>query len=1279
MRLAVAALLTAAVVPSAAAQVDLVLEGGTVQGALSYDGSTIVAMHDDIVTITFTVEYALGMSFPDGDEFNTVASVPVPESSIFRKQSMSSDSPDVPCSTAGCTGVIFTGQTVTFTTTFHAENPGSTTFTANTDLNLRTESDRTNNTWEVAVEVVETASVSDISVRIADVIDAETYDSGARQGTIALDKPVTVCAWIKNGGPDDADDVVVVGTASSSAISGFSVAQADFFNFARVVPQPATGTCVTDGAGGFTCEGISIAAGDSVKLNIHGFGFEPLLGTMGIQAARPSAEDPNTTNNLDFVTLDVIDNGARGFAVIPVNALTIVGQPIDFFVFDCPLNDDGAADFGPDGIPATDDDDCVPVPFAEWLLSGDIGSIAPIAGSTTRLTPALPIGFDSAGGVILAQYDQKSGEAIVTVAAPAAIHGRMVFPESNFDRGVDGLAVLLLDQDGNFIRQEITHSRDLDGDGFIDPSTEQGLFWFEDLLPGTYRLRLVLTPPWMPVDVTEMEVSLEPANIEVPIFEVTPTGEDMGDFNLDFGDLPSPYPDATAECPIAGGGRPCYQTLAKDNGAAHGIRDDLLLGYLIDPDADGAPDNNARGDDNNNLDDEDSAVYFDWPGEGGTARVGIQVFNATPKSAYLMMWVDMNDNGQLGDTVQEYAITGEPIPPLVGAVFVEAAFPVPPLPLDYDPFVRIRLTTDPSATFLGRPYGLYLDGEVEDSFVSGWGSGNADFGDAPDEPDESRPGVPAGYPTRLADDGARHAFVSTVRLGDRIDDEEEGQPTIDADGDDRDSGFNSDEDGVLFGPGFVVVASDPSVLTRNARTYRYGISRGATATLTPLASTDGKLDAWIDFNRDGDWDDDGEQVYDSVPVEGAPDYTVLNLTVPETAAPGVTFVRFRFSIEGDLEPSGIAPNGEVEDYMLRIFDGIPVTNSADNGPASLREAIETANAATVPVLIDLANLGKTAATIELTSPLPEITTAVVINGAGTVLDGSAAGTNADGLRISGDGGAVSGLTVRAFDGNGIVLAGDGAVVSDSRVENNGGSGIRVSGSANAILGTVSRANAGLGIDGGGDGATPNDPDDVDGVQNYPLITSVEIADSLRISGSLSSVPTSRYAIEFFAGTACEAGESGADAYALGTRVVTTDNTGQSNFAFAFPVPVSNTAAVTATATSAVAGTSELSACAFATEIELPAGELPPEASLGVSYPNPASGKTTIPFDLPSRAHVRIDVFDALGRRVTTLVDGETPAGRHEVTFDAAGLPAGLYIYRLTASSRTLVRHLIIVR
>ena len=56
--------------------------------------------------------------------------------------------------------------------------------------------------------------------------------------------------------------------------------------------------------------------------------------------------------------------------------------------------------------------------------------------------------------------------------------------------------------------------------------------------------------------------------------------------------------------------------------------------------------------------------------------------------------------------------------------------------------------------------------------------------------------------------------------------------------------------------------------------------------------------------------------------------------------------------------------------------------------------------------------------------------------------------------------------------------------------------------------------------------------------------------------------------------------------------------------------------------------------------------LPARFALGPNYPNPFNPSTIIPYQLPTATHVRLEVFNLLGQRIATLVDGTRPAGFH---------------------------------
>jgi len=178
-----------------------------------------------------------------------------------------------------------------------------------------------------------------------------------------------------------------------------------------------------------------------------------------------------------------------------------------------------------------------------------------------------------------------------------------------------------------------------------------------------------------------------------------------------------------------------------------------------------------------------------------------------------------------------------------------------------------------------------------------------DFGDAP-----------APYPTTVVDNGARHA-ESALRLGTQWDAEADGQFDELATGDD-DTSSPDDEDGVTISGGFTLLAG-----------------RNGTATVTINGGGgNARLYGWIDFNRDGDWSDAGEQIFDGTTTI-ADGTSTLAFAVPITSTAGPTFARFRLSTDLGLSFDGAASDGEVEDYRVTI--------QANRAPVAVAHASNT--------------------------------------------------------------------------------------------------------------------------------------------------------------------------------------------------------------------------------------------------------------------------------------------------------------------------------------------------
>lgn len=336
-----------------------------------------------------------------------------------------------------------------------------------------------------------------------------------------------------------------------------------------------------------------------------------------------------------------------------------------------------------------------------------------------------------------------------------------------------------------------------------------------------------------------------------------------------------------------------YPTLLVNDGARHNYLPGMYLGSGVDFEPNGQVTDDATGDDLAGIDDDDG-VTFSPLVPGVTTTIEVQAAIPAGTDGYLNAWIDFNNDGDWDDDPGEQIFDGQPL--ASGPNTLHFHVPASTALLDQSETVKARFRF---SSVEGLGYGGWApDGEVEDYALS-VAPAELDFGDAPDPT----------YPTTVASDGARHVIVPGMFLGDRVDAEPDGQADPDALGDDLHG--DSDENGVNF--------VSPLASTQ-------------TTELVVTASADGFLDAWVDFNADGDWEDwvDGinEQVFVSRPLTAGAN--LLSFDVPLTAVAGRTFARFRFSSAGGLSFDLPALDGEVEDYAVQIAP--LVDPSRDLGP-----------------------------------------------------------------------------------------------------------------------------------------------------------------------------------------------------------------------------------------------------------------------------------------------------------------------------------------------------------
>jgi len=416
----------------------------------------------------------------------------------------------------------------------------------------------------------------------------------------------------------------------------------------------------------------------------------------------------------------------------------------------------------------------------------------------------------------------------------------------------------------------------------------------------------------------------------------------VGNVNMDFGDAPE-----------TAGGR--YPTTLGLNGAVHIVTEPALyLGQRVDAERDGQVSGNARGDDDDSngfavstagtlrvtTSAPQTPAVLQLPRpltliiDGATLTDGA-IFTVTNNGRTAAFEYDSNNSLQSVSSIRiPFAVTDtlEEIAQRTVAVLSAAVAPSgDPLGLlpSHAGNGAVHLGGDGVSVLPGRGLseaGLanpITDGEtftIDVPKAGGTVRYTFEFDNRTLATGVARGNIPVSFDKGTTQDGYVEAVrlaVLSARLGIAATNFGNGQLELNGD----------DDDGVVMG----------------------ALNRNTVTEVTVTASADGLLDAWIDFNRDGDFDDPGEQIFASQQLKAG--QNVFEVRTPADTVDGQTVARFRLSSIGGLRSTGLAPDGEVEDYVVQIIPGTPPIAVDDPfGPSDPRSYQVSENDAGTTVL-----------------------------------------------------------------------------------------------------------------------------------------------------------------------------------------------------------------------------------------------------------------------------------------------------------------------------------------
>lgn len=496
---------------------------------------------------------------------------------------------------------------------------------------------------------------------------------------------------------------------------------------------------------------------------------------------------------------------------------------------------------------------------------------------------------------------------------------------------------------------------------------------------------------------------------------------------------------------------------------------------------------------------------------------------------------------------------------------------------------------------------------------------SGDFGDAPDP-----------YPTVANDDGALHFPEDGFQLGSSVDTEADGQPSPDASADNGD-------DGVTFN-----------------NTTGYEVKPGQTQQISVNASAAGQLDAFADWNRDGDWQGSGEQVFANEALSSGDN--TLDLTAPSDAGIGPTVARFRFSETGGLAATGgasDAPRGEVEDYVVEVTpeDVSEVTSTVVEGDGEKDFGDLAINFAGVE--------GSATVSVYRGGEPPKNENIPKENVAkySYVVEPLGSFSFGDQTEVRFKASELGGLNEDP-----------GAVTVYRRDKHD-------EGTFEELTTTVD------------DNGTPDDISDDEIVVNVsdfsefalasdtePLPVELTRLEATHQDGRVllswrtaSETNNAGFHVERRVPESNQWNELGFVEGAGTTQEPQTYRFADEDLPFAADSLTYRLRQVDAD------GTSSLS-----DEVTVHRGT-PQSVRLLAPYPNPAGAQATVRYTVPTRRSVRLAVYNELGERVMTVQSGTVEAGRKELQLDTSRLSSGVYFLRLVAGEESQSRRLTVVR